>query len=288
MFFLYIKLWHLPIIMELICQIDQFQSKYKIPLRQFVTIPLVVPDSACDIDFNRVRQICDFQMAFHHEHQTFCFVGDIHLSLEDNHFYILDGLHRCAAMQKIYMYNPDYTVTVSMLTSSSDFQLEDMLLLIKKSIQTPDYVYKTILDIPKRQMLNQLRFQMINDFYIYISDAKLPRRPNFNIDIFLLKVYTIPFLPHNAFQIMDYIKFINVNKWKDMDPENSKRCINKAVRNNKTAFYITNDVDDVWCKNQEWWDQYTQQFKQEDCASPRHKKHKSLLKTAIKYNLENI
>lgn len=274
--------------MEFICQIDQFQCKYKISLDKFILIPLIIPDASRDIDYDRINQICEFQSAFYHVHQTFCFVGDIQLTLYENCLHIIDGLHRSVAMHKLCSLKPDYVVTMNIITSTPDFQMEDMLLLLNKSQQVPDYISCTVLNIPKRRMLDQLAHLIRNEYRIYISESPIPKRPNFNLNIFLTKMLNIEFLPMNPYVIMDYIKYINVNKWKDMDAENSKRCINKAVRNNKPALYITNDVDDIWCKNEDWWCQYTERFKQEDDIQPCKKKHRSLLQTAINNQNKNI
>jgi 5-methylcytosine-specific restriction endonuclease McrA len=84
--------------------------------------------------------------------------------------------------------------------------------------------------------------------------------------------------------MMNYIKFININKWKDLDKLHSIFCIDKALKYNCTALFITCDVDDRWCNNIEWIREFANNYYAMTPTPPpaqldQNKKRKAMPKT---------
>jgi hypothetical protein len=210
------------------------------------------------LDDNRVNDISNYQLNFFKKYNTFCFIGDLSLVKLDEHFIIIDGFHRFSAMKKIYLQKPSYIITLNIITPSSELTIEQIFILINKCEPIPEYIMKTTLDIKGRHIINEFSKKFTIEYKIYISKSKTPRRPNILLDVLLSqllesKVFMV-FSSGN--ELFNYIKYININKWKDMDSKNSIVCLDKALKYNKSALFITNDIDNKWINNNDWINEF--------------------------------
>lgn len=241
-------------------KIDSFQQKYTIPIDKLVSLNIVVPDIQRDLDGERVDDIVKYQLEFLKKHNTLCFIGDITIALFDNTFFIIDGYHRFMSMKKVYLYNPEYIIGVNIITPNSHLSMEDVFLLINKSEPVPDYVIQTTLDNSKRKVIDEFSRLFMNEYKHFISKSKNPKRPCINVTTFLDKFNTsvIAKSLSNAQEMMNYIKYININKWKEIDKLHSIFCIDRAIKYNCSALFICCDADDRWIHNTEWIREFCQ------------------------------
>ena len=241
---------------KLLYAIDKFQSKYVISIDKLVSIPLLVPDIQRDVNEDRIDQIVKYQMDFFQKHGSFCYLSDIILVKVDGSFMLIDGHHRYKSMKRIYLKNVSYPVTVTIIESLA---ITDIFDLINKAEPVPEYIMKTTLDMKKRHMLENFSKEFGKIYKPYISKAKSPRRPNFQLDTFLGNMLeSVAFSTLNTVQeLMSYISYVNVNKWKDMDSKNSEMSVEKSMKHiDVPPLFITNDVNDVWIHESSWVDEF--------------------------------
>ena len=241
---------------KLLYVIDKFQSKYVISIDKLVSIPILVPEMQRDVNEERVDEIVQYQLDFFSQHGSFCYLSDIILVKIDGSFMLIDGHHRYKSMKRIYLTNVSYPVTVTIIESLA---ISDIFELINKAEPVPEYIMKTTLDMKKRHVLENFSKDFCKIYKPYISKAKTPRRPNFDLDTFRKNLLdSVAFSSLNTVQeLMSYISYINVNKWKDMDPKNSKLSVDKSLKHfDVSPLFLTNDVDNVWIRNSSWVDEF--------------------------------
>lgn len=239
---------------NLLGQVDEFQTKFTIPIDKLVAINVQTPEIQRELDQERVEDIVKYQLEFLKENKTLCFIGDITLAAFDNTFIIIDGYHRFMSMKKVYLYKPDYLIGVTMIHPSATLSIEDVFLLINKAEPVPDYVMQTTLDISKRTMIEEFSKLFAAEYKHFLSKAQNPKRPCINLNTFLGKFNKSLIVEQfcTAKEMMNYLKYININKWKDMDKLHSIFCIDRALKHNCGALFITCDVDDRWMNNIDW------------------------------------
>ena len=239
---------------ENVRKIDIFQSKCSIPIDKLVSLPILVPEIQRNLDHNRVHDIIEFQKQFFHQNNTLCFIGDLTIAIIDDSFTIIDGFHRFSSMKHIYLLQPMYNIGLTLIYPSSHIKIEDVFLLMNKSEPVPYYIMQTTLDLNKRNLIENFTTLFTKKYRIYISKAKQPHRPNINLDVFLTKLVQSDMFRvcTNAKEMMNYISYINVNRWKDMDAKKTLLSIDKACKFSNDPLFISNDVDDEWINNTSW------------------------------------
>jgi len=234
--------------------IDNFQSKYYTTIDKLVALPIIIPEVQRDLNIDRVNEISNYQIEFYRKNNTFGYIGELTLAKIDEQFIIIDGFHRYMSMKQIYLQHPSYIISLNIITPSSNLSINEIFTLINLNEPVPDYIIKTILDSNKRTILDEFSKLFLSEFKIYISKSKSPNRPNINLNELLDKLADSDIYKKvsSATEIFNYVKYINVNKWKMMDDKNSSRCLDKALKHCKSVLYITNDKDDEWMNNINW------------------------------------
>lgn len=242
--------------------IDNFQTKYTISIDKLVSINVNTPEIQRELDQERVEDIVKYELEFLKNNKTLCYVGDITLACFDNTFLIIDGYHRFMSMKKVYLYQPDYLVGITMVHPSNVLTVEDVFLLINKAEPVPDYVVQNTLDISKKTVIEEFAKLFATEYKFFLSKAKSPKRPSVNLNTFLDKFNRSLVVERfcTAQEMMNYIKYININKWKDLDKLHSIFCIDKALKHNCTALFISCDVDDRWMNNVDWVREFSSNY----------------------------
>ena len=235
--------------MKFICQIDTYQTKYICTLEELCTLDIHFPDIQRHVDNDHVQDIINFQLAEVENKRPFCFIGDIILAKSSNIYFIIDGQHRYCAIRQLYLHCPSHIISLTIL-ENIDYQR--VFEIINKSRPVPEYIIKTTLELSKRSLLEEFRMEFCKEFKPYISKSDNPKRPNINIDKLLNTIHNIPHAFLTGHRLLLYFKYVNNNYLRDLDPLNSKKCIEKAHKCNSTPLFITNDIDNKWLTSVSW------------------------------------
>jgi hypothetical protein len=250
--------------MKVTHDLDLYQEKAMCTLEEIATLNIEVPDVQRSVDEERVNDIIEYQTQHFRAKNTFCFIGDLLLARSGtNRYIILDGMHRYTAMKRIFMLMPSYNVSLTIVKDNSTMSYQEIFTLINKSKPVPEHVIRTTMDLHKRSILEGFRNHFTMEFKNYISRSQNPKRPNVNMDVLLDLLSKNDKLIDKCGSgkiIFQYIKFVNANFWKEIDPKNSLRCIEKAQKNNSTPLFISNDVDSRWATSAPWFEAFGRSY----------------------------
>lgn len=250
--------------MKLIGTLDMYQDKAMYSIEELLTLDIAIPDVQRSVDEDRVVEIIEYQTNHFKTRNTFCFIGDILLASSGPHQYIiLDGMHRYMAMKRIYMLQPTYNIGVTIVKDNTSMSYQEIFMLINKSKPVPDHVITTTMDLHKRSMLEVFKNHFTSEFKIYVSKSQSPKRPNVNMDTLLNNIAK----SHNLIEscgsgkiIFQYMKFVNTNYWRQLDPKNAVRCSEKSQKYNSFPLFISNDVDGRWLNDKVWFDVFSKSY----------------------------
>ena len=245
---------------------DVIQTYRLYTLEKLVTLSLVTPNIQRAIDDSVVTNICDFQIQRFKERNSFLFLGHLTVGNVGNSIFLLDGQHRFRAIQKIYLYMPEYKILVLHLNVTSSFTLVDAFSLLNKSTPVPEYVIQTTMDDSKRAIIDEFIKLFTAQYRPYISKSARPQRPNVNVSQVADAILSSNLLTeiNSAHGLIDYIKYLNINIFPSLDPKNVRKCIDKVKDlPNMNILYISCDKDFTFPS-------YFEEYKNRPYAAPSH------------------
>jgi len=215
-------------------EIDAMQYKKKYSLSELLSLPLNRPELQRDLNIDTVKHIIDFQSKRFEERGSFLFIGDLQvaININDHSLYLIDGQHRYySILTTLHTIMPDYIISINFIKISPQPNLiypslEEAFILINKYTPIPQYIldccsteninyYKNIID--------QFRTYIKREYKSYISDAKVPRSPNINLDKMCNKIMKDSILLfqyiENGKELFNYMKYVNINIWAHFDSE---------------------------------------------------------------------
>jgi 5-methylcytosine-specific restriction endonuclease McrA len=239
--------------------IDNYQTKYSIPIESLCTsLNILTPELQREKNIDSINEIIEYQTNIFLKTKSFCFVGELTIAIQDNNYYIVDGQHRYEAMKRIYTKCPYYKVCINVIKPDSNFTIDNVFELLNKSKPVPEYVIENTTNLLKKSKLDHFKNLFVNKYKVYISKSNNPRKPNINLDILLNKLNSSNLFNNeymiNANDIFEYMEYVNIIYWKNLDSKYNMKCIEKV--NNaceKHVLYICNDIDDdIWLNNKDW------------------------------------
>lgn len=252
--------------------VDRHQSKQVFLLEKLVGLDLVVPDIQRSLDKTRVGSIVEFQRTYFETHATFCFLGDLIVfqvggdgdgggdvgASGAGTMLLIDGQHRYEAMKAIYMMQPDYKVSVTMLYGRLGMTLEKAFLLINMSRPVPEYVIQTTMQHTKRVFMENVRATLHRLMRPYVSNAAHPRVPNVNLERIIadLLVSGLSERFNSVDALVGYIKFAN-HKLSTANHKVRRLALEKADKtDSKYVVYLSADAGNDWMTNVVWIGEY--------------------------------
>jgi hypothetical protein len=246
--------------------IDDIQTKYIIPIETLCTgLNIITPDIQRYKNIDVINEIVEYQINFFNKTKTFCFIGEITLAFQDSKYYIIDGQHRYESFKIIYNKCPFYKVCINVIKPNQNFTIENAFKLLNKSTPVPEYIIENTNNMLKKSKLEEFNKFFQNKYKVYISKSNNPRKPNINIDILidrLNKSYIIScdILP-SANDIFEYMEYVNVNYWKNVNSKYNEKCIEKVEKQkDKNILYICNDdienEEESWINNKKWVEEF--------------------------------
>uniref|UniRef100_A0A6C0I566 HNH domain-containing protein n=1 Tax=viral metagenome TaxID=1070528 RepID=A0A6C0I566_9ZZZZ len=243
--------------------VDKYQTKYIIPIESLCTsIDIHTPDLQREANIEVINDIIEYQLNTYNNTKSFSFLGELTIIIQDNKYYIIDGQHRYEAMKKIYNKCPFYLVSINIIKPDSYLTIEKAFELLNKSKPVPDYIIQNTTDTLKKAKLDHFKKLFINKYKVYISKSNNPRKPNVNIDTLLNKINNSNLINNNnmnnANDIFEYMDYVNIIYWKQLDTKYNIKCIEKVDKlSEKHVLYICNDIeDDIWLNNTDWVDEF--------------------------------
>lgn len=238
--------------------IDDIQYKKKYSMTELLSLPLNRPELQRDLNIDTVKHIIDFQSKRFEERGSFLFIGDLQvaININDHSLYLIDGQHRYySILTTLQTIMPDYAIGINFIKISPQPNLvypslEEAFILINKYTPIPQYIldccsadninyYKTIID--------QFRTYIKREYKSYISDAKVPRIPNINLDKMCDKIMKDSILIfqyiENGKELFDYMKYININIWIHFDSEKKGNKIKDKPLYAFTQYNLNRDND---------------------------------------------
>jgi 5-methylcytosine-specific restriction endonuclease McrA len=215
-------------------EIDAMQYKKKYSISELLNLPINRPELQRDLNIDTVKHIIDFQSKRFEERGSFLFIGDLQvaININDHSLYLIDGQHRYySILTTLHTIMPDYIISINFIKISPQPNLiypslEEAFILINKYTPIPQYIldccsaeninyYKNIID--------QFRTYIKREYKSYISDAKVPRSPNINLDKMCNKIMKDSILLfqyiENGRELFNYMKYVNINVWTHFDSE---------------------------------------------------------------------
>lgn len=235
-------------------KIDKFQTKYIYMLEKLISLNIYIPEIQREIDEDRVDNIVLYQLSHYKKCDDFCFLGDLTVVNIDDNLFIVDGMHRFAAMKRLYLYKPDYKVCVNIIKTNSLLTIEDIFCLLNKSEPVPEYIIKTTNDITKRHIIDDFLKRFKKEYKYYVSKSNYPRCPNINIyNTFINLVDSKASKKYQTGkELFDYFEWVNIVKLINIDSENYD-LYNKIETK---PLFIYNDIGGKWMDNDIWIEEY--------------------------------
>lgn len=188
------------------------------PSRVYVTAPEFL---AMNIRTPKFQRMCDDRRAkdierFLVSRKFIC--GDIILSGSDAHgYWIIDGQHRAAAVKNATcngaISRDDGTIVALTIFAPHEATPEELFDLVNMAVPVPEYLVKSTLDTQRRDGLQAVESYLRHEFSDYVSDARSPRRPNFNpshiVDAMMRSDPTLPCTPTTSREWCGLVEYVN-------------------------------------------------------------------------------
>lgn len=230
--------------------VNDVQSKKVVTLERLMGMNVIIPDIQRVLDEDSMNEIIEYQKTRLTRYGSFLFLGDLVLAQQgqSTDYILVDGQHRYSAMKSIYTLQPNYNISLLIVSVNSTFSIEDVFILLNKSKPVPEYVIQTTLDMGKRYILTQFQELFKKKYKAYISKANSPRKPNINIQNLLDLMSESPVI--NFFlsgeKIFKYMQWANINQWKpNLDQKTIKLCMDKTT-NPEDALFMCSDKELAW------------------------------------------
>lgn len=263
--------------LRLLCQriiaiIMHFIRRF-MPSRVYVTAPEFL---AMNIRTPKFQRTCDDRRAkdierFLVSRKFIC--GDIILSgSDDNGYWVIDGQHRAAAVKNA-TYNgaiskDDGHIVALTIFAPHEASPEELFDLVNMAVPVPEYIMTTTLDSQRRDGLQAVETYLRNEFKEYVSDARSPRRPNFNpshiVDAMMRSDPTLQCTPTTSREwcgLVEYVNGVVIHDNPSLDPKKSSA---------RRAFVLAQwDPLHAWAASATWAEAWAQAGRpRADTSSP--------------------
>jgi hypothetical protein len=253
-------------------KVDAFQTKHILTLERLVGSNLLLPAIQRALDEDVVHEIVDIQKRNLHTLGTFLFLGDIVVTQTTEcetetasgttKWILVDGQHRFAAIQRIYMLQPTYEISVLVIrVQPPALTMEDVFICLNKSRPVPKHIIDSTLEISKRNLLDDFKAAFMKKFKVYLSKSTQPRKPNVHIDALLDTIASeegrdMRNKLHSGDRIFKYMLWVNTNQWKHrLDQKTQDICCQKQPH---CPLFICADRENDWIDRVDWMDSFLQ------------------------------
>lgn len=224
--FLIARLCIRPIYYLLTMRLSMHFIRRLMPSRKCVTAPEFVSMNICSPKFQRT---CDDRRASEIERflvsrKFLC--GDIILSGScSDGYWIIDGQHRAAAVRSAVsrgiLNNEDGSIVALTIFAPHEATPEELFELVNMAIPVPEYIVANTLNSRRRERMHAVETYLRREFKEYVSDARSPRRPNFNpsqvVDAMMRSDALIPCTPTSSDEWCGLVEFVNTSILNEKD-----------------------------------------------------------------------
>lgn len=154
-------------------------------------------------------------------------VGDIILSgSSSNGYLIIDGQHRAAAVRNAasrgLLTNDDGSIVSLTVFAPHEATPEELFQLVNMAIPVPEYIVTSTLHSHRLDGMRAVETYLRQQFKEYVSEARSPRRPNFNpshiIDAMMKSDSSLSCTPTTSSEWCGLVEYVNTcilneNKW---------------------------------------------------------------------------
>jgi hypothetical protein len=138
------------------------------------------------IQETHVREIVQYQEAFHRENGDYNFVGIFYIcGINDKDYRIIDGQHRLAAMNHLSKKNPENSFRINVWVTSVKSEIDRIQLFQNINLSRPVSLSDLLQD-EESNIINSTAEYFYKKYKSFFSDTNLakPRRPNMKLDVF--------------------------------------------------------------------------------------------------------
>lgn len=233
--------------------IDGFKRIYAMPLKDIITLPILLYPGQRPIDLERVDEIIAYQHVMLEKYKSLFISGAIVLVPVNGteYYYLVDAQHRYHAIKKdLATIMPDYVVEVAVIEGVSP---ADVFRDINELTPVPRYIKETIDKPIERNYIDEFQKVFKKTYGRYVSKSDVPRPPNINIDDLIknLREYGLFTRFENASKLMAFIDYVNYEIAKEYP--HFKAVVlarEKAEKWGVKALYLETVTYDEWMDNE--------------------------------------
>jgi len=233
---------------------------------EFVAMNIRTPKFQRACDDRRAKEIERFLIS----RKFIC--GDIILSGSEVHgYWVVDGQHRAAAVKNAVgvgaLSNDDGAIVALTIFAPHEATPEELFDLVNMAVPVPEYLVKCTLDTQRRDGLQAVEIYLRHEFKDYLSDARSPRRPNFNpshvVDAMMRSDPTLPCTPTTSREWCGLVEYVNSVILSNNPPIDPKRT------SARRAFVLAQwDPCHAWAASATWADAWAKAGR--PCADTQH------------------
>lgn len=210
------------------------------------------------IQETHVKEIVQYQEAYHQENGDYNFVGVFYIcGINDKDYRIIDGQHRLAAMNHLAKKNPDLPgFRINVWVSSVKTELERIQLFQNINLSRPVSLSDLLQD-EESNIVNSTAEYMYKKYKSFFSDTNLakPRRPNLKLDTFkneliqqgvvhILGIRTHKELIRAILDANEYYSSLDPDLFPQGNTNNNKKLV--ALIQKKGGFFLGMFPDYSW------------------------------------------
>lgn len=221
---------------------------------ELVEREIEIPEFQRALDEERVEEIVRYQMDERKKNGCFCFVGCLTLCHDRSHTYLVDGMHRLAAVRRLCGIDPDHQLMVQHVDlCRSRMCMTDVFFQINVARPMEAYVIDTLCDRQKRRVMEDVRAQLFVAYRPFFSKSDRPRPPNVNLPLLLQTVCSPAVMKaarNNASHIVGFVEWANAQMVDWVDAGTAEKIRTKADSCGTKHCYLAASPE--WAHAESW------------------------------------
>lgn len=244
-------------------RVDSLQTRRLVTMSELMNMQIIIPKFQRQEDEFNTGEIVKYQTDRLSNHGSFLFLGELVLAQSSQGLFLVDGQHRFSAMKMIHSLQPSYQVSLLFVSTDETLTMEELFLLINKSKPVSEYVINNVLNVSRKNTLDNFIELFCIEYGEYLSKSNAPKRPNVHIKNIADVASSSQVISYfsSGEQLMEYMKWINITYWKSLcDKKGLSLCHSKGT--NKNYLYMSADRDNEWLRKTSFVEQFFKQTKQ--------------------------
>lgn len=218
-----------------ILKLGNGQTIEAVDMADLVDRNLETPDFQRDLKPEKVDAIVCYQRRQMQETGSFNFLGELTICTTRTHYYLVDGMHRYAAMRRLLLEESHHTSMVVVRFVDlhvSRTSMEQIFLQINLATPMDGYIITSMCQRHQRRIMDEVRQHLRIRFKPYLTDSMNPRKPNINPNELVGGVCTLEMLQtfHNdSDKIMRFIMAVNTQIESDVEDVEFVTMVKKKI-----------------------------------------------------------